>query len=297
MTAPRQVLPGTTYLVTRRCSQRQFLLRPGQTTNQVFGFVLAVAARRFGVRVHAFCVMSNHFHLVVTDPLAKLPAFQQYLASLVARALNASLGRWEDFWAPSSFSAVALATPDDVVAKAAYTLANPVAAGLVRRGRDWPGLRSTPDSVGASHDYPRPADFFRKRGPTPAKATLEFSAPPGFASAAEFRARLAAALGALEAKARTTVDGRTRTFAGAEVVLAQRPTARPSGPEPRRGLSPRVAAADKWKRMEALARLVDFVAAYRRAWRAFCAGLRQTVFPAGTYKLRVLQRVRCTAAS
>jgi putative transposase len=62
MTAPRQVLPGTTYLVTRRCSQRQFLLRPSRQTNQLFGFLLAVAAQRFHVDVHAFCVMSNHVH-------------------------------------------------------------------------------------------------------------------------------------------------------------------------------------------------------------------------------------------
>ncbi|HEY7725075.1 MAG TPA: hypothetical protein VH880_07070, partial [Anaeromyxobacteraceae bacterium] len=94
MTAPRQVLPGTTYLVTRRCAQRQFLLKPSKTTTDVFLYLLAVAARRFGIEVHAFCVLSNHFHLVVTDPHARLPAFHQFLDALVARALNASLGRW-----------------------------------------------------------------------------------------------------------------------------------------------------------------------------------------------------------
>jgi REP element-mobilizing transposase RayT len=53
-------------------------------------YVLAVAARRFGVLVHAFCVLSNHLHLLVTDPDARLPAFMQYLDSLVARAVNAT---------------------------------------------------------------------------------------------------------------------------------------------------------------------------------------------------------------
>ncbi len=46
MTAPRQVLRGTTYLVTRRCAQRQFLLKPSKTTNEVFLYVLAVAVDR-----------------------------------------------------------------------------------------------------------------------------------------------------------------------------------------------------------------------------------------------------------
>ena len=33
---PRQVLPGQFYLITRRCTQRQFLLRPDPVTNTVF---------------------------------------------------------------------------------------------------------------------------------------------------------------------------------------------------------------------------------------------------------------------
>jgi putative transposase len=75
MTAPRQILAGATYLVTRRCSQRLFLLKPSRLTNSVFLYLLAVAARRFGIAVHAYCVLSNHFHLVLTDPAARLPAF------------------------------------------------------------------------------------------------------------------------------------------------------------------------------------------------------------------------------
>jgi putative transposase len=95
MTAPRQVLRGTTYLVTRRCAQRQFLLRPSRTTNDVFLYLLAVAARRFGIQVHAFCVLSNHFHLVVTDPDARLPAFHQFLDALASPPAR-SMRRWVD---------------------------------------------------------------------------------------------------------------------------------------------------------------------------------------------------------
>jgi putative transposase len=119
MTAPRQVLAGATYLVTRRCSQRPFLFRPSKASDQVFAYALAVAARRHGVQVHAYCVLSNHLHLVVTDPRGELPAFQQLLGMLVARAVNALLGRWKNLWAPGSCSAVTLATPEDVVDKAA----------------------------------------------------------------------------------------------------------------------------------------------------------------------------------
>jgi putative transposase len=267
-------------------------------TNGIFLYVLGVAARRFGVQVHAYCVLSNHFHLVVTDPLARLPAFEQYLASLVARAVNASLGRWESLWAPSSYSAVALATPDDIVAKCAYVLANPVAAGLVRRGRDWPGLWSAPEQLcGASILAARPTTFFRASGYMPDSAELELATPPGFASPEEFRVRLVEALAAFEEGARREIMSSGRGFIGPRRVLAQSPRGRPASVEVRRQLNPRVAARDRWKRLEALSRVLEFIDAYREALRAFRAGLRDAVFPAGTYLLRVAHGVQCAACA
>lgn len=294
MTAPRQVLPGTTYLVSRRCTQRQFLLRPSKTTNEVFLFLLAVAARRYEIQVHAFCVLSNHFHMVLTDPFARLPAFHQYLDGLVARALNAAVGHWEAFWAPNSYSAVPLESPDDVIDKAAYVLANPAAAGLVRSGRMWPGLWSDPQRVGgAAYEVARPREFFDPEGPMPEKAPLQLTPPPGF-TAEEFRERLETQLAAREAQAARDHEGR---FLGAARVLAQNPWGRPRSAEPRRGLNPRVAARDRWKRIEALARLGEFVSSYRAAWIERREGDARAVFPCGTYLLRVLHGVPCAASA
>jgi putative transposase len=294
MTAPRQVLPGTTYLVTRRCAQRQCLLRPSPTTNALFLYVLAVAARRFGIHVHAFCVLSNHYHLVVTDPGARLPAFGQYLDSLVARATNASLGRWESFWAPSSYSAVALASTADMLDKVAYVLANPAAARLVRRGRDWPGLWSAPEQIGATPLLAlRPTAFFRANGYMPEKLELELTSPPGFDSPDEFRDRLAEALELLEERAAREVASGRAGVLGKAKVLAQKPTAVPASSEPRRKLNPRVASRDKWKRIEVLSRLGDFLDRYRHAWHARRAGRIEALFPPGTYLMRIVHGVPC----
>jgi REP element-mobilizing transposase RayT len=278
--------------VTRRCFQRQFLLRPSATINEIFLYVLAIGARRFGMRVHAYCVLSNHFHLVITDPDARLPAFEQYLDSLVARAVNASLGRWESFWAPSSYSAVALATPADILDKAAYVLANPVAAGLVRRGKQWPGLWSDPHDIGrAAVAARRPQTFFRKDGYLPEHAEFELSVPPGFSTAEEFRTQLGAAL--LEREERHASDG--RAFLGAARVRAQSPWRMPASEEPRRNMSPRVAARDRWKRSETIARLETFLTQYRVAWSAWTSGVRDVLFPHGTYGLRVAHGVCCAS--
>ncbi len=211
--------------------------------------------------------------------------------------MNASLGRWEAFWAPSSYSAVALVTASDVLSKTAYVLANPVAARLVRQARDWPGLWTAPQTIGATTTLraSRPATFFRRDGYMPESAQLELTVPPGFASREEFQAQLAAALVELEERVRCDGGSGSPAFLGRAAILAQRPWTHPTGWERRRELNPRVASRDKWKRIETLLRLKEFLRAYREAWRAMRAGARDVLFPAGTYLLRVAHGVRCAA--
>jgi putative transposase len=287
MTAPRQLLAGTTYLVTRRCAQRQYLLRPSKLTSQVFLYLLAIGAQRYGIEVHAYCVMSNHYHLVVTDPDARLPAFLQFLDGLAGRALNALLGRSEAFWGPDSYNAVTLASPRDIVDKAAYTLANPVAAGLVRSGRRWPGLWSDLEVV--DRLVPRPRHFFDPEGGLPETAPLRLTAPPGL-EPLEFRKQVQAALAEREAEARRRVAG----FLGVARVLAQPVTAKPRKPEPGGRLKPRVASRSRWRLIEALGRLTTFLAEYRTALREWHAGTKGVIFPAGALRRRVGAARRAT---
>jgi REP element-mobilizing transposase RayT len=293
MTAPRQVLPGTIYLITRRCLHRDLLIRPCSVVNQIFAYVLAVAAQRYGIEVHAYCVLSNHYHLVVSDPHARLPAFQQYLGALVARAVNAHLGRAETFWAPHSFSAVTLGAVEDVVSKAAYTLANPVAAGLVQAGHLWPGLWSRPGSVGDSMQVKRPEHFFDEDGLLPEFIDLELKVPRGFLSTADFQAQLQSELSRQEQEARREHSA----FLGVRRVLAQSPFDRPGTDEPRGRLRPRVAARDKWKRIELLQRLKAFLDDHQEALGSWREGQRTHLFPAGTYLMRVAHGAACVASA
>jgi putative transposase len=140
----------------------------------------------------------------------------------------------------------------------------------VRSGRQWPGLWSAPERIGGDAAViRRPKGFFDPKGSLPEAATLELVAPPGFESVEAFRERLIVALGVREEQALADHRGR---FMGAGRVLAQKPTARPASREPRRTLNPRVAARDKWKRIEVLGRLLEFLQSYRAAWNARCGG-------------------------
>jgi REP-associated tyrosine transposase len=285
---------GTSYLVSRRCTQREFLLKPSSLSNLIVKFVLAVAAARYGVLVHAICVMSNHWHLVVTDTRAALPDFSHLLDGVVAKALNALYGRRENFWAPCSYSAVALVAPEDLVEKVAYTLANPASAGLVEHGRQWPGVWSDPHAIGQPGELiERPGHYFAKDGSMPETAELVFSTPPGFESVDAFRERVIARVDELEREAAAERAASGDEVLGVHRILKQRHTERPMARETRHGLNPRIAAGDKWRRIEALQRLVSFLEGHREALVRFCLGERDVVFPNGTYLMRVRFGVAC----
>lgn len=292
MTAPRQVLRGATYFVTRRCSQRQLLLRPDPVVNQTFEYALAVAAALHGVRLHAYCVMSNHYHLILTDPRAELPAFMQRLDGVLARALNAHRSRREHFWGPDSYHALMLWTPADLIHWASYALANPVAAGLVRRARRWPGCWSRPIDVGGRKAVARPARFFDQTRTEGRVVELRLEVPPGFDSAAGFRAEL---LSALKARERDAVESGKR-FLGPRRVVEQSPFSFPAASEPFRAAIPKVACRDPALRRELLCRLEAFQGAYREALDEWRRKIRSVHFPEGTYLMRVAHGVACAGA-
>jgi hypothetical protein len=167
--------------------------------------------------------------------------------------------------------------------------------GLVEHTTDWPGL----DCLAAiDKDVPlvaeRPRHFFRPDTSLPERETLIFVRPPGFEdlSHGQWFARVREAVTAVEQSAAAERQSLGRKALGAKAVLRQHWDDSPSSREPRRVLSPRVAAKNKWARVEALMRNKWFIDAYRAAREAFLRGIA-TVFPFGTYWLRRFAGVRC----
>lgn len=281
-------------MVTRRCTQRQFLLAPSETCSTVFLYCLAYAAQKTGVRVHAVIVMSNHYHLIVTDESGVLPVFVEWLNKLVARCMNHHHGRWENFWASEQASYVRLMDTQAILDKIAYTLCNPVACGAIERGKDWPGLR-----IGRPGKYiaRRPNFFFRQEGVMPEKVALQVTLPylEGL-SAREVGLAIEKSVADRERVEQARVRAEGRTFGTPEAARSLRPSDSPLTHEPRRTLSPRIATRSAWRRVEALARCAEFVRAHRLAMTAWLEDKLDACFPFGTYLMRVRYGVRCAEA-
>ncbi len=82
-------------MITRRCSQWQFLLRPDRETNNAFTYCLLEAALWCEVEVLLTCAMSNHHHTVIYDRWGRYPEFVEHFHKMFARSQNALRGRWE----------------------------------------------------------------------------------------------------------------------------------------------------------------------------------------------------------
>lgn len=295
---PRAIYPGSRYLITRRCTQRQFWLRPCALTNQIILYCLAYASTECNIQISAICALSNHYHAVVTDPDGRLPEFLASAHKLIAKCLNTHYKRWENLWSSDGPSVVRLEDDAAVLEKIAYTLANPVSEFLVRRGTKWPGIRTTPaDVVGAQYEVARPPVFFRKDGPMPETITLRLERPDVCSelSDAELADRVQELVTRHEADARAERAREGRGFTGVKGVLKQQPYETPDTDAPRQSLSPRIAAGDAEVRVNALRRMKAFEKGHREALLAWRSGDRNVVFPAGTYAMRVNHAVRCAS--
>ena len=298
MSQPRHIIKGATYLITRRCTQRQFLLRPSKRVNDILFFCLATAAHKFGIRIHAFVFLSNHYHLLATDVDGRLLDFLHWLNTHISQCLNAHLGRAENLFDSRQTHLALVATPADALEKIVYVLANPVAAALVPKGDLWPGVRSAAQDYGRTLRAHKPRAFFRTDGAVDDVARFELEVPPGFEDLTprRFRRRLEEALQEREAELRAKVRAKGLAFLGARGVRAVSPFDSPRTPAETGGRVPRLICKDPELRQTLLARLKSFLLSYREALEEYCSGEQEVMFPAGTYWMRVHFGVSCERA-
>jgi putative transposase len=274
-------------MVTRRCGQRKFYLRASKLANALFLYALANAARRTHVQVIGYTVMSNHYHLIVYDKHANISKFTQYLNMSVARSFNVMLQRGENFWATDSLCLVELVNRTDIIDKLAYTLANPVAAGLVGRVRSWGGVTSWQAMhSGETISVNRPNVFYRKC--MPAKAELQLALDlPGLGGRLQFVHDVVAAVDKIEKACDVERSRAGQTVVGMAAVLKQRTEDSPATRHEMFGLRPKVACRSQWHRVATLQRNADFVAAHADARARLMAG-DVADFPVGTCGMREL---------
>jgi len=278
-------------MLTRRCTQRLFLLRPDSATNNAFIYCLAVAANQFGIDVLFTLAESNHHHTIIFDRDGCVSAFLEHFHKLVARSQNALRGRWENFWASGEPCVTRLLDRQAVIDKIVYAATNPVKDRLVERVHHWPGASSFVAFVhGRAMTVNRPLHFFRNPGPMPKRATLKIVIPPELGPAEDVIREVGAGIEAVEASVAGDRRKSGARVVGRRSILAQSWKDSPTSVEPRRRRNPRFAGCAE-ARVPALGNYRAFQHAYKRARHRWLAGL-EVAFPTGTYWLARFANVR-----
>jgi putative transposase len=133
-------LPGKRFLDLDRALDRAdagpLWLRQPRVAECVIATLRALRDKQLA-RVHAFAVMANHVHVLMT-PVSSLAEITRRLKGATSREANSLLGfTGSTFWQDESFDHW-IRNPGEWQKIHSYIERNPVAAGLVARPEDWP---------------------------------------------------------------------------------------------------------------------------------------------------------------
>ena len=144
MTRPlRLAYPGALYHVTTRGNARQAIYTDDQD-HSTFLAVLAAVVMRSQWLCHAYCLMDNHYHLLIETPQGNLSAGMRQLNGIYTQRFNRRHTRVGHVF-QGRFKAILVERESYLLELCRYVVLNPVRAGLAKRPQmyRWSSYRAT----------------------------------------------------------------------------------------------------------------------------------------------------------
>ncbi len=133
---PRLTLPDYPHHIIQRGNNRQSIFIDQRDFERML-VLLAEQARQFGVALHAYVLMDNHFHLLATPATAEaLPKMMQAVGRSYVRYFNQRHGRSGTLW-EGRYRSTLIESERYLLACMVYMDLNPVRAGVVGQAADW----------------------------------------------------------------------------------------------------------------------------------------------------------------
>lgn len=134
---PRLTVPGYPHHILQRGNNRQAIFATGRDYQALLD-LLTDNAKKFDVAVHAYVLMTNHFHLLATPKTAEgLPQMMQAVGRSYVRYFNDSQNRSGTLW-EGRYKSTLIQPDRHLLACMVYVDLNPVRGGLVAQAADYP---------------------------------------------------------------------------------------------------------------------------------------------------------------
>jgi REP-associated tyrosine transposase len=129
-------VPDVTYHVGSRGVEKRPIFDVIENDRIYFLVLLERVVRKYKWICHAYCLMGNHFHLLVETPEANIAAGMQYLKGRYATWFNQECERVGALFERRYFGEL-VETEGHAYELARYLVLNPVRANLCTHPRDW----------------------------------------------------------------------------------------------------------------------------------------------------------------
>lgn len=149
----RLQLENALYHITSRGNERMSIFLDDQDRH-VFLKKLSDVIERYVWTVYAYCLMGNHYHLLLRTEKANLSGGMRQLNGVYAQYFNRRHDRVGHVF-QGRFKAILIEDEDKLLAVARYVALNPVRAGMVDGPADWKW-----SSYRATVGLDKPAKFF-----------------------------------------------------------------------------------------------------------------------------------------
>jgi putative transposase len=134
---PRLTVPGYPHHVIQRGNNRQAIFAAVGDYEALLA-LLDENARKFDVALHAYVLMTNHFHLLATPGTTDgLPLLMQAVGRSYVRYFNQKQARTGTLW-EGRYRSTLIEADRYLLACMAYIDLNPVRAGMVANAKDYP---------------------------------------------------------------------------------------------------------------------------------------------------------------
>lgn len=90
--------PDSPYHITGRSNNKEFFYLNCEALWDIFMEVMEQAQTQFGCHFHAFVLMSNHYHLLVSTPLSNIDSVMQHIQREVSKRSNRNTSRINHFF-------------------------------------------------------------------------------------------------------------------------------------------------------------------------------------------------------
>jgi putative transposase len=126
---------GAVYHVTTRGNGRSPIFH-SEYDHDLFLTILQKVTERFHWLCHVYCLMDNHYHLVVETPEGNLSAGMRHLNGVYTQSLNRIHGRGGHIF-QGRFNAILVQKETHLMEVCRYVVLNPVRAKMVNSPEHW----------------------------------------------------------------------------------------------------------------------------------------------------------------